>query len=106
MPKTLTPTKPANKAKPTNTVTTKTPQKVVRITIDAKLQDILDNMQNQYPLLSNTDLIKVLMSNGYKNQKTGFMKAVEIAKSVQVPKEYQNLTEDEQFEVLAKFDLL
>lgn len=105
MPKTLTSTKISKTTSNTSKIS-KTPQKVVRITIDAKLQIILDNMQDQYPLLGSTELVRILMSNGYKNQKTGFARAVEIANSVKIPKEYQNLTEDEQFEVLAKFDLI
>jgi hypothetical protein len=81
-------------------------QKVVRLTIDDKLQYALDGYQDKYPLLSTVELIKVILSEGLKKQNSGFARAVGVAKTVGVPKECQNLTEDEQFEVLAKYDLM
>ena len=89
----------------TNSPTKK--QQVVRLTIDDKLNAVIQKKLLQYPLLNTTEILKMILSDGItKYEKQGFAKAVEIANKVGVRDEYKNLTEDEQFEVLAKFDLM
>jgi hypothetical protein len=48
-------------------------QKVVRLTIDDRLQDALDKYQDKYPLLSTVELIKVILSEGLKNKTLDFL---------------------------------
>lgn len=89
----------------TNSPTKK--QQVVRLTIDDKLNAVIQKKLLQYPLLNTTEILKMILSDGItKYEKQGFAKAVEITNKVGVRDEYKNLTEDEQFEVLAKFDLM
>ena len=95
---------------PKTKVTTKSPtkkQQVVRLTIDDKLNAVIQKKLLQYPLLNTTEILKMILSDGItKYEKQGFAKAVEIANKVGVRNEYKNLSEDEQFELLAKYDLM
>ena len=95
---------------PKTKVTSKSPtkkQQVVRLTIDNKLNAVIQKKLLQYPLLNTTEILKMILSDGItKYEKQGFAKAVEIANKVGVRDEYKNLTEDEQFELLAKYDLM
>lgn len=52
----------------TKTQSIKKTQKVVRLTIDDRLQVALDSYQDKYPLLSTVELIKVILSEGLKKQ--------------------------------------
>ena len=53
--------------------TKKTVQKFVRINIDTKLDKILAEYNQEYPLFSNAEIIKMLISKGIRqNQKQRF----------------------------------
>ena len=81
-------------------------QQVVRLTIDDKLNAVIQKKLLQYPLLNTTEILKMILSDGItKYEIKGFAMAVEIANKVGVRDEYKNLTEDEQFDLLAKNDL-
>lgn len=57
--------------------TIKTKQRFIRITLDPKLERILSLLQDEFPLLDNIEIIKMLISIGYKNhQKTKTLKDV------------------------------
>jgi hypothetical protein len=82
-------------------------QKVVRLTIDDRLQAALVKYQDKYPLLSTVELIKVILSEGLKKQNSGFSRAVQIIKQREKNGQViDGLTEDEQFALLEKYDLM
>ena len=90
----------------TNSPTKK--QQVVRLTIDDKLNAVIQKKLLQYPLLNTTEILKMILSDGItKYERQGFAKAVDIINSRAKKRQLiTGLTEDEQFELLAKYDLM
>lgn len=72
----------------------KTIQKFVRINIDEKLDVILSSYSLEYPLFSNAEIIKMLISKGIsKNKKNSFSQIL-------LNQEFINVDEKEQFQWL------
>jgi hypothetical protein len=65
-----------NKAKLKNTKKLKVVQKFVRINIDSKLDKILSEYMREYPLLSNSDIIKMLVSKGIRQKQKQTFKQI------------------------------
>ena len=42
--------------------------KTLRITITPEVQEIIDNLKTNYPTLSEAEIIKLLISEGFKYQ--------------------------------------
>jgi hypothetical protein len=79
----------------------KSPQKFVRINIDPKLDKILIDLSREYPLFSNAEIIKMLLSKGIRQtQKNSF-------EDILSGQEFLNYkTEKEQFDFLKKNKLM
>jgi hypothetical protein len=74
----------------------KTKQRFIRITLDPKLERILSLLQDEFPLLDNIEIIKMLISIGFKNKQKSLSFKEILANHTFLDME----TEDEQFEFL------
>ena len=63
----------------------KSTQRFVRINIDAKLNKILNEYSDEYPLFTNAEIIKLLISKGIsQNKKSSFSQILSNQKFVDV----------------------
>ena len=77
-------------------------QRFIRITLDSKLEKILSLLQEEFPLLSNIEIIKMLISIGFKNKQKSMSFKEILASHTFLEIE----TEDEQFEFLRQNGLM
>jgi hypothetical protein len=74
-------------------------QKFIRITLDSKLQLITDRYSEDYPLLGQSEILKMLICNGLKKEKNTFKQILANSQFADV------IDEDEQFQILKQNDL-
>ncbi len=68
------------------TVKPKSIQRFVRINIDEKLNKILNEYSNEYPLFTNAEIIKLLISKGIsQNKKPSFSQILSNQEFVDIP---------------------
>jgi lipid II:glycine glycyltransferase (peptidoglycan interpeptide bridge formation enzyme) len=77
-------------------------QRFIRITLDPKLEKILSLLQEEFPLLDNIEIIKMLISIGFKNKQKSMS-----FKQILSDHTFLDIeTEDEQFEFLRQNGLM
>jgi hypothetical protein len=74
----------------------------VRITIDPKLQEAIDLIQQEFSLLSTAEAVKLILSKGLSNSKVSLSSILNKLKLTNPVK--TDLTEDEMFAEWEKFD--
>ena len=78
------------KLKTKTTTKPKSVQKFVRINIDEKLNKILNEYSDEYPLFTNAEIIKLLISKGIsQNKKLSFGQILSNQEFVDIPEEDQ-----------------
>jgi hypothetical protein len=60
----------------TKSTATKTVQKFVRVNIDSRLDKILNQYSQDYPLFSNSDIIRMLISRGIRRNQLQSFKTI------------------------------
>jgi len=86
---------------PTKNITVKNTG-FVRITLDPKLQEAIDLIQQEFPLLSTAEAVKLILSKGLSNSKISLSSILNKLKLTNPVK--TNLTEDEMFAEWEKFN--
>jgi hypothetical protein len=74
----------------------------VRITIDPELERAISAIQAEYPLLSRTESVKLILSRGLASSRPTLPQI--LGKLKQTNPIRQNLTEDQMFEEWQKFN--
>ena len=76
------------KLKTKTTLKPKSVQRFVRINIDEKLNKILNEYSDEYPLFTNAEIIKLLISKGIsQNKKLSFGQILSNQEFVDIPEE-------------------
>ena len=73
----------------------------VRITLEPRLQQAIDLIQQEFPLLSNAEAVKLILSKGLSSSQvslSSILNRLKISNPVKT-----NLTEDQMFEEWDKF---
>jgi hypothetical protein len=78
----------------------KTTQSFIRLNIDDKMQKYLDYMQKQYPFLSNTDIVRMIISQSASSNYFSFNSIFGKLDTI------DGLTEDEQNNILIKNQMM
>jgi hypothetical protein len=75
-------------------------QSFIRLNIDDKMQKYLDYMQKQYPFLSNTDIVRMIISQSASNNYFSFNHIFGKVDTI------DNLSQEQQDDILIKNEMM